>query len=159
MSTIDYFAQPGSVSSDLGLLATDLLLILDHGPAQEAPPRLLSRKQGVFNQGKKFFSLAYNGSFMSPCGIHSVAFLESIKAYGELVACVGHEAKNKIYLGQIGDHSKTLEILASGNQPSEEKLNNLKDCLRGIKTKSSEKKNVSQSDVETILQNLSYISP
>jgi hypothetical protein len=168
MLTFDYFAQPGLTRDihDLNLLAFDLLLILDNNPAQMAPTRLLNRKQEVFDHGREFFSFAYNGSFMSPEGRHSVAFPESIKAYHVLIGCVGPEAKNKTFQGQIEDHCQTLETLASGEQPPEEKLNNLKACLKKmapdyekyIKAKPSEKKGASQSETEAALKSLSYVS-
>ncbi len=158
MSTLNYVAQSGLTRSCTRLLATDLLLLLEEESTQKTPNRLLKRKQDIFNQGIKYLNSVNNGFYASHYGRHSVAFPESVNNYHEISARLGSEASCRAFPIQINGYCRTIETLASGQQPSSENINELKTFLKRI-SPDSDKREPSQANTESLLKSLSYVSP
>jgi hypothetical protein len=157
MPTLDYLAQPSSIPSDVKLLMTDLLLILEDDSSQKVPNRLLNRKQEVFNQAIRYINLWHSGFKASHLGRYSVAYPESVKAYGGLSDCLGFEASCADFPVQLENYCKTLRSLTCDQQPSPQETRDLKSFFKRIYS-ASKKKESAQPRTETILQALSYVS-
>jgi len=157
MSTLDHFAQPDLIPSCRRLAATDILLFLPDDTTQTVPANILKRREGIFKKGIEYLTLVKNGFNASRYGRHSVAYSESVRAYGELSDFLGYEAACAGFPVQIDNYCRTIETLASGQQPSSNETDDLKRFLKRI-SPASDKRESSQASTESLLKNLSYVS-
>lgn len=170
MTNIDNLIEPDLTRSHIGLLATEILLILDDDPVnpdKRAPSFVLRNKPNIILRGQKMLRDIKSGYDAANQGIHGAACSsESIKIYKELSDRLGCETKSKYFPCFVDNYCETLEKLNQGNQLSLVEVNNLKQFLRKISPdygkydnlKSSEQ-TPSQKSPESALRGLSYISP
>lgn len=157
MLTLDYIAQPDLTPSCRRLAATEILFFLPDDPTQTVPVNILKRKEGIFNKGLEYLSLVRSGFEASHRGKFSALYPISIPVYRELSDLLGYEAASASFPVQIDNYRKTIETLASGEQPPSERTNDLKRFLKRISSDFGKEKSP-RPNTESLLKGLSYVS-